>query len=45
MRAGKRRALNTFLAGGFQREQIEQLKASVRARVEHPFRVIERQFG
>jgi IS5 family transposase len=45
MRAGKRRALNTFLASGFKREQIEQLKASVRAKVEHPFRVIKRQFG
>ncbi len=26
-------------------EQIEYLKASVRAAVEHPFRVIKRQFG
>ena len=26
-------------------EEIEQLKASVRAKVEHPFRVIKRQFG
>jgi IS5 family transposase len=26
-------------------EQIEQLKASIRAAVEHPFRVIKRQFG
>jgi IS5 family transposase len=25
--------------------QIERLKAGVRARVEHPFRVIKRQFG
>lgn len=27
------------------REQIEPLKARVRAKVEHPFRVIKRQFG
>lgn len=26
-------------------DRIEKLKASVRAKVEHPFRVIKRQFG
>ena len=26
-------------------EQLERLKASIRAKVEHPFRVIKRQFG
>jgi IS5 family transposase len=26
-------------------EQVEKLKASIRAKVEHPFRVIKRQFG
>jgi IS5 family transposase len=26
-------------------ERIEHLKASIRAKVEHPFRVIKRQFG
>ena len=26
-------------------EQVEKLKASVRAKVEHPFRVIKCQFG
>ncbi len=26
-------------------DQIERLKASIRAKVEHPFRVIKRQFG
>ena len=26
-------------------DEIERLKASVRAKVEHPFRVIKRQFG
>jgi IS5 family transposase len=26
-------------------EQIEKMKASMRAKVEHPFRVLKRQFG
>ena len=26
-------------------ERLEKLKASVRARVEHPFRVVKQQFG
>ena len=26
-------------------DQVERLKASIRAKVEHPFRVIKRQFG
>ena len=26
-------------------EQLEKLKAGIRAKVEHPFRVIKRQFG
>jgi len=29
----------------FLRDRIEKLKAGVRAKVEHPFRVIKRQFG
>lgn len=29
---------------GFQ-EQLEQAKASIRAKVEHPFRIIKQQFG
>ena len=45
MRRGKRKKLNTFLEHDFLIDQIEQLKASVRAKVEHPFRVIKRQFG
>ena len=45
MRRGLRKKLNPFLASDHAREQIEQLKASVRAKVEHPFRVIKRQFG
>ena len=26
-------------------DQLERIKASIRAKVEHPFRVIKRQFG
>ena len=26
-------------------EKVEKLKASIRAKVEHPFRVVKRQFG
>ena len=45
MRPGKRRALDKASAMGAVLDQIEHLKASVRAKVEHPFRVIKRQFG
>ena len=44
MRPGKRRALDECSWGALL-EQAEKLKASVRAKVEHPFRVIKRQFG
>ena len=45
MRPGKRRVLNKNSPWGSLLEKAEQLKASVRAKVEHPFRVIKRQFG
>jgi IS5 family transposase len=45
MRPGLRRKLNPFIAPQFITEQIERAKASVRAKVEHPFRVLKRQFG
>ncbi|MBT9486999.1 MAG: IS5 family transposase [Rubrivivax sp.] len=45
MRPGKRRALDKTLPSNALLDQVEQLKASVRAKVEHPFRVIKRQFG
>jgi len=45
MRRGKRKRLNSFIPSQAIAEQIEKLKASVRAKVEHPFRVIKRQFG
>jgi len=45
MRPGKRRQLdlNNRLDAIF--DQIERLKAGVRAKVEHPFRVLKQQFG
>ena len=45
MRPGKRRALDKQTPWGKLLDQAEQLKASVRAKVEHPFRVIKCQFG
>jgi IS5 family transposase len=31
--------------GNALKEQLEKIKASIRAKVEHPFRVIKCQFG
>lgn len=45
MRPGKRRVLDKQSPLGATLDRIEQLKASIRAKVEHPFRVIKRQFG
>jgi len=45
MRPGKRRALDKQSPLGATLDKIEQLKASIRAKVEHPFRVIKCQFG
>ena len=45
MRPGKRRALDKHSPWGKLLDKVEQLKASVRAKVEHPFRVIKCQFG
>ena len=45
MRPGKRRSLSKANAMNAVAEKIEKLKAGVRAKVEHPFRVIKRQFG
>ena len=44
MRPGKRKQ-QKHTPWGALGEQAEKLKASVRAKVEHPFRVIKRQFG
>ena len=45
MRPGLRRKLNPCIEPEFLVEQAEKLKASVRAKVEHPFRVVKQQFG
>ncbi|WHZ11508.1 MAG: Mobile element protein [Burkholderiaceae bacterium] len=45
MRSGKRRALDKTKTVDSLIDQVERIKASVRAKVEHPFRVIKRQFG
>jgi IS5 family transposase len=45
MRPGKRRRLNPFIETQFKAERVEKMKASIRAKVEHPFRVIKQQFG
>ena len=45
MRPGKRRKLNPFIEPEFVAERVEKMKASIRAKVEHPFRVTKRQFG
>src|SRR5438105_763750 len=44
MKPGKRRALRDTAAGRL-RDRAERLEAQVRARGEHSFRVIKRQFG
>jgi IS5 family transposase len=45
MRPGKRKALDADNLADQCIEKAERLKASVRAKVEHPFRVIKCQFG
>ena len=46
MRPGKRKALDKENnEADALLDQAEKLKASIRAKVEHPFRVIKRQFG
>jgi IS5 family transposase len=45
MRPGKRRALDKDSPLGAVLDQLERVKARIRAKVEHPFRVIKRQFG
>ena len=43
MRPGKRRALPQDRFGWIQ-EQLEKMKASVRAKIEHPFHVVKNLF-
>jgi len=45
MRPGLRRQLNPFIEPDFVAERVEKRKAGIRAKVEHPLRVIKRQFG
>ncbi|MGC9237830.1 MAG: transposase, partial [Thiomonas sp.] len=45
MRPGKRRALDKTTPLGAMLEKLEQIKARIRSKVEHPFRVIKCQFG
>ncbi|PXW94110.1 IS4 family transposase [Sphaerotilus hippei] len=45
MRPGKRRTLDPAKPMEALTEQLEKVKAGIRARVEHPFRVVKRQFG
>ena len=45
MRPGKRRALNIENEADAMIDKAEKLKAGIRAKVEHPFRLIKRQFG
>ena len=45
MRPGKRKALNKDNEADALTDKAEKLKAGIRAKVEHPFRVIKRQFG
>jgi len=45
MMPSKRQLLDTSQRLGMLMEELEHLKARIRARVGHPFRVIKRQFG
>ena len=45
MRPSKRRQLNLKNRVDAIYERIERLKAGIRAKVEHPFRILKRQFG
>lgn len=45
MRPGKRKTLDKSTPMGVVMDKLEHVKASIRATVEHPFRVIKRQFG
>ena len=45
MRPGRRKALDLSRPLAAMIDKVEKIKASIRAKVEHPFRVIKRQFG
>jgi IS5 family transposase len=45
MRPGLRRKLNIYIESDWIAEQREKAKASIRAKVEHPFLIVKQQFG
>ena len=45
MRKGLRKKLDLGTQLGMLKEKYEQTKASMRAKVEHPFRIVKQQFG
>ena len=45
MKRSQRKALDLQHPISAMQEQLEQVKSKIRAKVEHPFRVIKRQFG
>ena len=45
MKRSQRKALDHQHPISAMKEQLEQVKSKIRAKVEHPFRVIKRQFG
>ncbi|GAD23224.1 transposase and inactivated derivatives, IS5 family [Acidovorax sp. MR-S7] len=45
MRPGQRKALDTSDPRQRLSDEIERIKARIRAKVEHPLRVVKRQFG
>lgn len=45
MRPGKRKALDKGNEWQRMIHEVEKIKASIRAKVEHPFRILKRQFG
>ena len=45
MRPGKRRALDRSKPVDAFIDEVERIKASIRTKVEHPFRFINRHFG
>lgn len=45
LRPGKRNVLDKSTPMGVILDKLEKAKARIRAKVEHPFRVIKRQFG
>jgi IS5 family transposase len=45
MMPGKRKALDKARPSNVLKDKLEKIKASIRAKVEHPFRVIKCQFG